>query len=260
MIGFSTGALAFGDFRRALNMLRPHPVRAVELSALRQPELDPLRAAVDELDLSQFSYIAVHAPSQIEPAIEPHVVRSLLEFAAREWPIVVHPDAIHDHTLWRAFEGLLCVENMDKRKPIGRTVEELEEVFDLLPEASLCFDLGHARQVDTTMTEAYRILRAYASKLRQVHVSEVNTRSRHDRLSLSTIMAFQRVAEYIPENVPLIAEAVIGEGEIEQELRRVEEALPAEDGIVCRERCPGQSDSLLSRHGVSASNATVSWR
>ena len=223
-IGFSTGALAFGDFRRALDMLRAHPVRAVELSALRQPELDPLRAAVDELDLSQFSYVSVHAPSRIEPGTESHVVDCLLEFASRDWPIVVHPDAIGDYSLWRRLGASLCVENMDKRKPVARTVDELEVVFDHLPEASLCLDLGHARQVDTTMTEAYMILRTYAAKLRQVHVSEVNTRSKHDRLSYSSIMAFQRVAELIPESVPLIVEAVIEEREIASELERVEEA------------------------------------
>jgi hypothetical protein len=226
MIGFSTGALAFGDFRRALNMLRPHALRAVELSALRLPELDPLVSAVPNLDLSQFSYVAVHAPSQIEPSAEEHVVRSLMEFASRQWSIVVHPDAIHNYALWRSLGRWLCVENMDKRKPVARTVDELEIVFDKLPEAGFCFDVGHARQVDTTMTEAYFIVRTYASRLRQVHISEVNTRSKHDRLSYSSIMAFQRLAEFIPEDVPLIIESVIDESEIEPELQRVEEALP----------------------------------
>jgi hypothetical protein len=224
-IGFSTGALAFGDFHRALDMLRAHPVHAVELSALRQPELDPLSAAVDELDLSQFSYVAIHAPSRIEPTTESHVVRCLQSFALREWPIVVHPDAIHDYSLWRRLGAWLCIENMDKRKPVARTVDELETVFESLPEAGLCLDLGHARQVDMTMTEAYLIIGTYASKLRQVHVSEVNSRSKHDRLSYASIMAFQRVAEFVPANVPFIIESVIEEWEIESELQRVEEAL-----------------------------------
>src|ERR1035437_8950980 len=96
-IGFSTGALAFSDFRRALAMLRPLPLGAVELSALRQVELEPLRAAAAGLDLSQFSYVAVHAPSQIEPGTEAHVVKCLLEFTARGWPAVAHPDAIRDY-------------------------------------------------------------------------------------------------------------------------------------------------------------------
>ena len=42
LIGFSTGALARNDFRRALQMLAERHVRAVELSALRQDELIPL--------------------------------------------------------------------------------------------------------------------------------------------------------------------------------------------------------------------------
>ena len=41
-VGFSTGALARGDFRRALQMLAGKNVSAVELSALRQDELMPL--------------------------------------------------------------------------------------------------------------------------------------------------------------------------------------------------------------------------
>ena len=225
-IGFSTGALAFGDFRRALDILRARDIRAVELSALRQPELAPLAAAAPELDLSQFSYVAVHAPSQIDPRTESLIVRDLLDLAGNGWPIVIHPDAIYNYALWRPFGASLCIENMDKRKPVGRTVDELKFFFEILPEAGLCFDLGHARQVDSTMTEAYLIVRAYASKLRQVHVSEVNTRSKHDRLSYSSIHAFQRIAEFIPEPVPLIVESVIDESEIGLEVQRVQDALP----------------------------------
>lgn len=224
-LGFSTGALAFGNFRRALELLRAYDTRAVELSALRQPELGPLAAASNDLELSQFSYVAVHAPSSIDIDSERQVVKCLMHLAANGWPIVVHPDAIHDYALWRQFGNLLCVENMDKRKPIGRTVQELATVFEKLPDASLCLDLGHARQVDATMTEAYMIARVYEAKLRQVHVSEVNTSSRHDRLSFSTIRAFQLVAELIPERIPLIIESVIEDWEIPDELRRVEEAL-----------------------------------
>lgn len=225
-VGFSTGALAYGDFKRALDMIRPYPIRAVELSALRQPELSPLAAAAATLQLSQFNYVAVHAPSQIDTSSEARVVGQLLSLAERGWFVVVHPDAIHDYSLWRQFGAMLCIENMDKRKPAGRTVDELERVFAILPAASLCLDLGHARQVDSTMTEAHLIARAYASKLRQVHVSEVNTRSRHDRLSYATILAFQRIANVIPDEVPLIIEAVIQPSEIEDELKRVEMAFP----------------------------------
>jgi hypothetical protein len=225
-IGFSTGALAYADFRRGLEMMRGKPVDTVELSALRQGEFLPLLAALNDLNLSQFGYVAIHAPSQFDPASESALCARLEQEKWRQWPVVIHPDGIHFFNLWREFGPLACVENMDKRKPAGRTVNELARVFEQLPEASLCFDIGHARQVDPTMTEARLILREFGSRLRQVHVSEVNTRSKHDRLSYVSILGFQDVAHLIPSHVPLILETPVLETEMEAEIAKVREALP----------------------------------
>jgi hypothetical protein len=226
LLGFSTGALAFGAYDRGLEEIRRHALECVELSALRQRELEPLINVIDDLDLSTFQHVAFHAPSEIVPGTEEHVVELLAHAAKRKWPVIVHPDVISDYSLWRELGPALCIENMDKRKPIGRTAEELEPLFALFPEASLCFDIGHARQIDSTMTEAYFILRKFVAKLRQVHVSEVNTRSRHDGLSYASILAYKRVAEMIPVSVPLIIESVVDVGHVEEEIARVREAFP----------------------------------
>ena len=226
LLGFSTGALAFGAYERGLAEVRRHHLGAVELSALRQPELEPLIHAIDDLDLSGFQHIAFHAPSEIAAGTERLVVEMLLPVAERRWPIIVHPDVIVDYSLWSEIGRALCIENMDKRKPIGRTADELESLFELLPEAGLCFDIGHARQIDSTMTEAYFILSRFNTKLRQVHVSEVNTRSKHDALSYASILAFRQLADMIPIEVPLIIESVIEANQIEAEIERVREAFP----------------------------------
>src|SRR5688500_2177636 len=191
--GYSTGALAFGDFRRALGMLKSKPVSAVELSALRLEELAPLIRALDDLDLSQFRHISVHAPSRFAEEDEPMVVRLLGECTARNWPIIVHPDAVHRFERWERFGGLLYLANMGKRKPIGRNAPELERLFTRLPEANLCFDIAHARQVDSTMLEAYYILREFRERVKQVHISEVSVGSHHGRLSWSAVRSFQEV-------------------------------------------------------------------
>lgn len=225
-IGFSSGALAYADFRRAVAMLRNHEVHVLELSALRQNELKPLVEGVDDLDLDQFGYIAVHAPSQIEAATEELVVDLLKHFQERKWPIILHPDAVHDWSLWTCFGNQLCVENMDKRKSTGRTAEELSAVFERLPHARFCFDIGHAKQVDSTMTEAHLILRAFGSRLQQVHLSEVNTRSKHDPLSYGSILAFREVAHMIPESIPIVLETPVREDQIQSEIERAAEALP----------------------------------
>ena len=207
-------------------MLRHKPVYSLELSALRQDELRPMLDGIDQLDLSQFDYIAFHAPSQFSPKDEEGIVDLLAGICNRGWPVILHPDAVSDFSLWRRLGHMLCVENMDKRKPIGRTVGELERIFDKLPDASFCFDIGHARQVDSTMTEAYFILKRFSGCLQQVHLSEVNTRSKHDPLSYASILAFREVASLISEDVPIILETPVPEDQIEFEISQALEALP----------------------------------
>lgn len=231
-IGFSTGALALSDFRRATAMVQRSRVRYIELSALRQEELAPLFDGIDELPLSEFDYVSIHAPSAIRPQDEMSVANTLLAMSERGWPIILHPDAIHDFAVWRRLGRLLAIENMDKRKPIGRTARELAEVFRELPQASFCLDIGHARQVDPTMKTAYFLLKDLGDRLCQVHLSEVNTRSTHDALSYASILAFREVADMIPDEVPVILETPVAEHEMEKEIDRANEALPTSGKLV----------------------------
>ena len=111
-IGFSTGALALADFRTALKILAMLPLDAVELSALREHELFPLLDSFDDLDLREFRYVSIHAPSQISRKFEAAAAGRLAGFAARGVPIVVHPDAISDWDLWSGVgqvAGTRCV-------------------------------------------------------------------------------------------------------------------------------------------------------
>jgi hypothetical protein len=224
-IGFSTGALARGDFRRALQMLAGKKVNAVELSALRQDELAPLVQQLDQLDLSRFQYISFHAPSAMEQSYEPTAVELLKQVAARNWPVIVHPDAMHTPSAWACLGDCLCIENMDKRKPIGQTATDLAKFFDALPKASLCFDIGHARQVDPTMSESWAILQRFRNRIKQLHVSEVNTQSKHDPLSLESILAFQKVFYLLPADAPIILESRVEESEINEEIQSALDAL-----------------------------------
>ncbi len=228
-IGFSTGALARGDVRLALQMLQNKTVQIIEISALRQNELHPIVDMLDDLDLDKFQYKSFHAPSSMEADFEPTALNLLTRVAARGWPIIVHPDAMHDLSEWSRFGDLLYVENMDKRKPIGQTANDLACIFRDLPESGLCLDLGHARQVDPTMSEAAEILNRFQDRLRQLHVSAVNSQSQHDPLTLEAVLAFQRVSGLIPAHVPIILESRVGEPEIEREIQSALSALTTKD-------------------------------
>jgi hypothetical protein len=233
-IGFSTGALAKGDFTRGVNVQRTfRRITAVELSALRDHELPDLVSALPSLDLRGFAYVSFHAPSKLQTLDEQTVFELLLRLPD-SWPIVAHPEILRTPSLWRRLGARLCLENMDDRKTTGRTPGELRELFEQFPDASFCLDLGHARQIDPTMASALRMLREFGGRLRQVHVSEVGTRGEHLPLGATTRMSFAQVAHRVPANCPLIIESVISVERIERELDAVSaalEAAPAEAAI-----------------------------
>jgi hypothetical protein len=219
LIGFSTGALARGDFLRGLMMLQSRRIPLVELSVLREEELQQLLSAIPSLDLSAFDHISIHAPSRLIQLSEGEVAEMLRPLLPRRWPVIVHPDGIQDRSAWTGFGDSLCIENMDKRKQLGRTVAELEPFFEAFPDASFCFDIGHARQIDPTMTEAALLLHRFGSRLKQVHMSEVNSRSKHDAMSYTAMQSFRKVGHLIPPEVPIVLETVIPEEQMYEQIQ-----------------------------------------
>jgi endonuclease IV len=220
IFGFSTGSLALGDFRLGIQIVAGEATAAIELSALREQELQPLLDSLDSLNLVGFSYIALHAPSRLNTLTEECLSSKLQAVLDRRWPIVMHPDVISDFALWRHFGELLCIENMDKRKTVGRTASELATYFENLPEARLCFDIGHARQIDPTMLEAETILQQFENRIQQVHLSLVNSSSTHEPLNFESIIAYQRVAHLIPKDVPVILETPVTRQQLRSEIEK----------------------------------------
>lgn len=220
LVGYSTGAIALGDFSRALAVLSTHAFKAVELSALRLGEVEPLLRALPDLDLSRYAYISFHAPSSFKEEEEQHLV-SLLSKLPVEWPIILHPDAIYKPSRWAPIASRLAIENMDRRKNTGRSALELRKFFELLPGSRMCFDLGHARQVDPSMIGAYKFLKEFSTRIIQLHLSEVDTLNRHDVISRSAALAFSQVRQFIPNNAVLILESRVNEKDIDREVEKV---------------------------------------
>jgi sugar phosphate isomerase/epimerase len=226
LIGFSTGALAYSDYERGLSLVRRAGLPAVELSALRESELEPLMSALGALELEGIEYASVHAPSKLQERTERETVELLKEAAHRRFPVIVHPDVINDVDCWSELGDMLCIENNDRRKRVGQRHADLAKLFQLFPDAGFCLDLGHAKQVDSTMTEAYFMLKDFGNRLRQLHVSEVTARSRHVRLSSFTIHSFRVVAGLINPRIPAIIESIVeNPDEIPLEVRAVQSAL-----------------------------------
>jgi hypothetical protein len=230
-LGFSTGALAKSDFRRGIALQKQCGVTAIELSALRDHELQPLVQALPTLELDEFEYVSFHAPSRLSTLGEDDVISWLLQLP-EAWPIVVHPEIVRTAPKWRPFGRRLCLENMDNRKTSGRTVDEMRTLFALLPEASFCLDVGHARQIDPTMTVALMMLTEFNARLVQLHVSEVGPFGEHLPVRVLATIAFQRIAHRVPDETAVIIESVVAEEEMERELTTVSELFSAHTPLV----------------------------
>jgi hypothetical protein len=216
--GYSTGAIAKDDVETALGCLRSTAATAVEFSALRFHELTRVLSDVFDSDTASFPYRSFHAPSRFAPSDEEHVLRCLQPLVDAGWPIIMHPDAICRPERWRPLGARLLIENMDQRKPIGRTAEELTMVFEELPQAGLCFDLGHVRQIDPSMIEAYRIIQRHGARIHQIHLSDVDNNSAHKRLNIPALNAFIKVVPLIDRDAPVILESTTDCSEVPEQL------------------------------------------
>lgn len=209
LVGFSTGSLAPGSTRQAVEMLRGLGTTALELSALRINELDEVLSFINIADFTGFDYVSFHAPSRLNGISEADLILQLHPVIQKRWPVIVHPDVVTDWPAWRALGDLLVIENMDGRKPLGRTIEELEPIFTKLPEAGFCLDIGHAGQIDPSMALAVDLLDAFNTRLVEVHLSVVDDSFAHQPLTVASIASFGPVLRDLPNHVAIILETPV---------------------------------------------------
>lgn len=208
LVGFSTGALTRGDFLAALDMLASRRLDAVEISALRLQELPALVEALPALDLRPYKHVSVHAPSKFDPSEEARLVATLAAIAHRVHGIVVHAEALHDVRRWRALGTKVLIENADIRKRVGRTAAEMSRILEELPEARVCFDLAHVHQIDFSLVEARRMLRAFGDRIGQIHISQLDNACHHEALTHAVGDQFRKIASLLPETAVIIESCV----------------------------------------------------
>lgn len=179
---------------------------AIELSALAENELDGLVRYLGDGPRLPFRYLSVHGPSKNRAMSEAELGAVLQALAPLVSGIVMHPDTIGDPAPYRALGRKLLIENMDARKPDGRTVDELIPWFEALPDAGFCFDIAHAWSMDATMSVGAELLDAFRGRLRQLHVSSLSPESHHIPLIQDHETLFRPLLDRC-RDVPWILEA-----------------------------------------------------
>jgi hypothetical protein len=178
---------------------------AVELSALSEDELPGLIAYLAAAPRLPFRYVSVHAPVKNRKLNDAASAQALRELPLWVRSIVTHPDTLAELAPYRELDTRLVVENMDDRKTTGRTADELEPVFDELPQAGFCLDVAHVHSIDPTMAAGHELLDRFRSRLRQVHLSSL-TGGHHVPLTEADEELFADVLDRC-RDVPWILEA-----------------------------------------------------
>ncbi len=198
---------ARGDWPELVGRAAHTSTYATELSALSREELPALVAYLSGAPRLAFRYVSVHAPTKRVGGQAQAVVDELLALPAWVRAVVTHPDVIDDAAPYRELGARIVLENMDDRKPVGRTVEELEAAFVRLPDAGFCLDVAHAWSVDPTLGLAHSLLDRFRSRLRHVHLSSLDGGA-HTTLTEAHEALFEDVLSRC-KDVPWILEAQV---------------------------------------------------
>src|SRR3954447_3940790 len=207
-LGASTGYMSAsrGDWPAMVAEALETSPFAVELAALSEVELPGLEAYLATEPELPFASLSVHAPVKDLRMPEAELVRRLARLAPHVDAVVVHPDAMDDPRAYRPLGSCLVLENMDARKPTGRTAAELRPFFAALPEAGLCLDVAHVLSLDPSMEAGEEILDAFAGRLRHLHVSSIDADSHHVPLTVEQETRFAPLLRRCLD-VPWILEA-----------------------------------------------------
>ncbi|MCP9491152.1 MAG: sugar phosphate isomerase/epimerase [Solirubrobacteraceae bacterium MAG38_C4-C5] len=207
-IGCSTGYFVEyrGDWPSLIEQATALSLRAIELAALSEEELPGLLAYLDDEPSLPCDYVSVHAPSKGRRMAEEELVSLLDDLPPWIETVVAHPDTFEVPERWNRLGRRLAVENMDRRKPAGRTAQEMATVFAMLPDASLCFDIAHSWAIDSSMAEGQAILDRFGCRLRQLHVSSLDSAQHHVPLTQEDEELFSSLLDRC-RDVPWILEA-----------------------------------------------------
>lgn len=207
-VGCSTGFMAAlrNDWPALVDEAAQLSSFAIELSALSEDELPGLAEYLRGAPQLPFRFVSVHGPTKARRLSDAELVEVFATLPRWISAIVMHPDAMGDLEPYRRLGRRLCIENMDARKAIGQTVDDLAGYFNALPDARLCFDVAHAKAVDPSMTAGKAILDRYSSRLSHVHLSSLNESQHHVPLTAEDQALFSSLLSRCSD-VPWILEA-----------------------------------------------------
>jgi hypothetical protein len=180
-LGFATGNTENLKLADWCTRLKNIPTNYIEVgfgNTNRIPEVID-----DEIveSLSSFDWISIHGTVHDGDKIlrypskeADYAIGKMLELVSKckIKAVLFHPDLVDDFEyLNKLFGDKLAFENMDNRKDFGNTIEDMQKVFDLSPQAKWVCDVNHIFTLDPTMSIAKKFHEEFRDRLSHYHIS-----------------------------------------------------------------------------------------
>lgn len=167
-----------------------------------------------------FENASIHLPSYPHTKEEDALViaREAMEHGYQR--LIIHPYVIKTPELWLGLGSALVLENMDFRSPGFMTADDMLQIYQSLPAACFCLDVGHTHSWNPG--EAANLIEGLSDRLVCVHYSEVDqTNGDHlPDVSDEVISSHARYLKLLPASVPVILEVGKNPAEGLLDLRR----------------------------------------
>jgi len=229
IFGFSTGVLhQYLDAKQSIKIIKQLGCAAIELGFVRKERMENgWMEAITKEDLEGFKYISLHAPKMYyKDNEETRDVFKRIERINNLRPldlVVFHLDNVVDVKVFKKALFPVGFENMDKQKPFGRTLKDIEKLLKKNADFRFVLDTNHIKSNDPSMKMINEFYSQLGHKIAEYHVSGLGSDYPH-------IPLFQTQKTDILEAVkdlskPIICESRLTPDNIRQEKEFIEKYL-----------------------------------
>ncbi len=182
----------------------------------------------DNIDLSYFKYISLHAPDyQYEKnSISNRILSKLVKVHKKHnlQNIVFHVDKVKDWDVFLDYKMLpISIENMDDNKEFGRSIDDIRSILEKY-DFNLTLDLQHCFVNDRAMKLAIEFQELYKARIVEYHISGHGEGFLH--YPLFKTLQNEIIYSIKLKNVPIIIESTFDKiGEQEKELEYIKQLL-----------------------------------
>ncbi|MBU0598642.1 hypothetical protein KKF61_06685 [Patescibacteria group bacterium] len=227
LFGFSTGVLhKETDAKHALYIMKQLGCQAVELGFIRKSRIDDgWLESIEAKDLVGFKYVSFHAPKMYyKNNEETHEILNLIEnFYKKVYPldmVVFHPDNVIELEVFNNLPFPVGFENMDNRKPFGKTSSDLLKLLKKNSKFHFILDVNHLKTNNQDMPQLDEFYNKLGTRLAHYHVSGLTSKLTHAPLYLTKQLDL--LAAVRDTSKPIICESLLTSGNIEKEKKYIE--------------------------------------